>query len=117
VIVASGWNRLRTYLVVGFLTCDVIDRVLLYAVRLDPEQFLFVCSFLRGFTNETSRTFSTPKLLYEFLVFPVVIACQVYSLFVYFTALRIRGDLLGSRISVPLICVPLQVKYSFLGRG
>jgi hypothetical protein len=82
-----AWNRLRMSLVVGFLTSGMAYCVLLIVLRLDPRRFLSVSSFLLGFPNEPSRTFSTTILLYGFLVFPVVVAYGVYSLFEYFSAL------------------------------
>lgn len=80
-IMKSGWNRLRMSLVVSFLTSGMTYCALLTALRLVPRRYLSASSFLPGYPNEPSRTFSTMILLYGFLVFPVVVAYQVYSLF------------------------------------
>jgi len=77
----SGWKRLRMSLVVSFLTSGMTCCVLLTAARLDPQRFLCASSFPPGFPNEPSRTFPSTILLYGFLVFPVVVAYEVYSLF------------------------------------
>ena len=55
----SGRNRLRMSLVVSLLTSGMIYCVLLTALRLDPQRFLSASSFLSGFPNEPSRTYST----------------------------------------------------------